>query len=211
MSVRVNLLPEATKERSRMARQRAGVLAACLTLVAALGGVYLWQDGRVSGAQAELASEQARLVALQDDLAQLHEFSELEARREAVDTRIISALGEESSVAGILQDIAAVMPADAQLDQLTVALGQAAPSADGSTGRSVGTFTAVGRTLSNHAPGVERFLIELDKVIAFEDLFVSDSRLENLDEPYATFTLESHLGPEVQTGRYRDGVPEELR
>jgi Tfp pilus assembly protein PilN len=211
MSVRVNLLPEATKQRDRTNRQRSAVLAAGLAFVMVLGGAYWWQVGRVNEAQDELLAEQARLSELQGDLAQLREFEELESRREAVDDRIILALGDEASVAGILQDIAAVMPAEAQLDQLTVSLAAADPNAATAGRPSVGSFTAVGRTLLNHAPGVERLLLELEKVAAFHDLFVSDSRLEDPAEPYATFTVESRLGPEVQTGRYDHGVPEELR
>jgi Tfp pilus assembly protein PilN len=209
--VRVNLLPQATKERDRASRQRVAFATAGLALLAVLGGAYWWQSDRVAQVHDELAVEQEQLAALQSDLAQLHEFETLEARLHAGNERIMVALGDEASVAGILQDIAAVMPADAQLEQLSVAIAGGDPAVDGTAPAAVGSFTAVGKTLFNHAPGVERLLLELDKVVAFEDLFVSNSRLDDPDEPYATFTVEARLGQEVQTGRYHDGVPEELR
>jgi hypothetical protein len=210
MSVRVNLLPEATRARDRVARQRGGLAAAGVALVLGLGSLYWWQTGRINEAQMELAAEQERLAVLQADVVALREFEDLEERRALADDMISVALGGEVSLAGILQDIAAVMPSDAQLDQLTIAVGGEGGTTT-SEEPSVGSFTAVGRSLRNHAPGVERFLLELDKIGAFHDLFVSNSRLEDPEEVFATFTVESQLGTEVETGRYTDGVPEELR
>jgi hypothetical protein len=67
---------------------------------------------------------------------------------------------------------------------------------------------AVGKSLNNHAPGLERLLIEFEKVNGFHDLFFTSSILE---EP-STRTRPSRSrrsSAEVLTGRYLDGVPEE--
>jgi hypothetical protein len=209
--VRVNLLPQATRERDRASRQRLALAVAGLALLGGLGATYWWQTDRVAQAHDQLAVEQTQLAALQSDLAQLHEFETLESRLAAGNERIMVALGDEASVAGVLQDIAAVMPADAQLEQLSVAITGGDPAMNDTPQAAVGSFTAVGKTLFNHAPGVERFLLELDKVVAFDEIFVSNSRLDDPDEPYATFTVEARLGQEVETGRYDEGVPEVLR
>lgn len=210
MSVRVNLLPQETSAKQAAARQRNGLIGAGAVVILALGATSVWQSGRVSDAEDRLAEEQAVLVALQADQQQLSEFADLESRIGESDTLIAEALATEVSFAGVMQDVASVMPSDAQLESLTVTVNTAAP-VPGVETTSYGTMVAVGRSLNNHAPGLERLLLELDKVVAFHDLFFTSSVLEEPTEPYPTFTIESQLGPEVLTGRYFDGVPEGLR
>jgi hypothetical protein len=208
--VRVNLLPASTRQRERVARQRTWLLVAGLALLAGLGGVFWWQSGQIDDARTELAAQQARLADLQLEVDALQQFAELELRLAETEAMITAALGDEVSLAGVLSDLAVVMPSDAQVDQLTITMSPNTESTS-SERPSVGSFTAVGKSLRNHAPGVERLLLELEKVVTFHDLFVSSSRLEDPEEPFATFTVESQLGPEAETGRYDRGVPEELR
>jgi hypothetical protein len=210
MSVRVNLLPQEQTARQAAARQRNGVIAGGLTVVALLGVVTLWQDGRVTDAEDRLAGEQTILATLQGEEAELGEFASLESRVSESNEQIVQAMGTEVSVAGVLQDIAAVMPSDAQLESLTLSMNPDAPI-PGSESTSLGTLVAVGKSLNNHAPGLEQLLLEFDKVNAFHDLFFTSSILEEPTDPYPTFTVEAQLGPEILTGRYFDGVPEGLR
>jgi hypothetical protein len=209
MSVRVNLLPQEQTARQAAARQRNGVIAGGVAVVALLGVVTVWQNGRVADAEDRLAAEQVVLAGLQGEVDQLAEFAELEGRVQESDTRIVQALAGEASFAGILQDVAAVMPSDAQLE--TLAITMEPPTEPGLEPTSLGSLIAVGKSLNNHAPGLERLLIEFEKVSSLEDLFFSSSILEEPSDPYPTFTVEAQLGPEVLTGRYLDGVPEELR
>jgi hypothetical protein len=214
MSVRVNLLPQEQTARQAAARQRNGVIAGGVAVVALLGVVTLWQNGRVSDAEDRLAAEQTVLAGLQAEENELGEFAELESRTAESDQLIVEALAGESSFAGVLQDVASVMPADAQLESLTLTVAPPVPGTEPETGTesaSLGTMVAVGKSLNDHAPGLERLLIELDKVAAFHDLFFTSSVLEEPDDPYPTFTVEAQLGPEILTGRYFDGVPEDLR
>ena len=210
MSVRVNLLPRETHARQAAARQRTGVVLGLVALVALLGAVFLWQMNRVDNARAELAQEEERTDELRAEVAALQEFDELRERQREAEEAMQTTLSGEASVAGILQDLAAVMPDDAQIDTLNVTVGEEAT--DDATGEAtVGTFTATGKTLTSHAPGVERVLLSLDKVASFVDLFVNSSALDDPDEDTATFSVEGKLGPEVLTERYLDGLPEDLR
>jgi hypothetical protein len=71
-----------------------------------------------------------------------------------------------------------------------------------------------GKSLESHAPGVERFLISLDKVASFVDLHVSPPRSRATRRTPTTGpspSVDGQIGPEVLTGRYDDGLPEELR
>ena len=210
MSVRVNLLPQEIAERQAAARQRGALVLGGVGLLAVLAAVTLWQESRISGAEERRDDAQAVLSALSAEEAQLSEFSDLERRVRDADEQIRTAFENEVSLAGVLQDIAAVMPSDAQLDSLNVTVSTDAPTA-ATEALSLGTLQAVGRSLNDHAPGVERLLLELDKVAAFHDLFFSSSVLQDVDEPYPTFTVEAQLGPEILTGRYDEGIPEGLR
>lgn len=210
MSVRVNLLPGDVAERNRAARQRAGLAGAGVALLVLFVLAFLFQVGRVNDARDELAVEEARVGELEAELGELREFEELQAREAAATTLLRTAFGDEASVAGILQDLAAVYPTDAQLETLTIALTE--PSAElGATRVSLGRMTATGATLQGHAPGLERILLELDKVAAFSNVFFTNSNQDAEELGIAAFTLDVDLGTEIRTLRYVDGLPEELR
>ncbi|MBW3659808.1 MAG: hypothetical protein KY457_14305 [Actinobacteria bacterium] len=210
MSVRVNLLPGEVAERNRAARQRAGLAAGAVAFLGALGLVYLVQLNRVGDAQEQLEAEQARVAELQAEVADLQEFQELEQRAAASETVLVSALGDEASIAGVLQDLAAVMPSDAELNSISITVNDTAVApVAGQTRASYGTITMSGRTLRGHAPGLERLLLELDKVASFSGLFFSSSAVDEAN--VGTFSVELNLGDEILTRRYLNGLPEELR
>lgn len=207
MSVRVNLLPEATKQRDRASQQRSIAALAAVALFAGLGGVYLWSSSQVSQAEEVLLAEQARSSELRGEEAELISFRELADRRDRSEEVLGTALAREVSAAGILQDIAAVLPSDTQLEALSVNLLPAADPAQ----VSVGSFNVTGKTLTSHAPGVERVLLSLDKVVSFRELYLNSSALDEPDDRIATFSLDGQIGPEAATNRYVDGLPEDLQ
>jgi Tfp pilus assembly protein PilN len=210
VSVRVNLLPQEAAAKQEAARQRTAFAGGGLVLLLLLGLVYFWQVSRVDNARTELAAEEARADELRAEVAALSDFDELQRRQADAQEAVRTTLSGEVTFAGILQDVAAVMPSDAQMDSVSVSVG--APSTDDVTGReTMGSMTATGQTLTSHAPGVERVLLSLDKVVSFLDLHVSSSSLQDADEGIAGFTVEAQIGPEVLTRRYDDGLPEELR
>lgn len=213
MSVRVNLLPRETYARQAAARQRMLVGVAGVVLLAVLAGAYVFQMNTLSNARDERDAAQAQLDELNAREARLAEFRDLEQRVDERQQLIATALANELSFAGILQDVATVMPADAALTEFDVtAVTDAGP--DGEAVREiVARISAGGETLRGHAPGLERLLIEFDKIAAFFDVYVTDSVLDE-DEPeddVAIFTVEVDVGQEARTQRYMDGVPEELR
>jgi Tfp pilus assembly protein PilN len=207
MSVRVNLLPEATKQRGRANQQRLMALGAAGLLLLVLGGTWWWAANQVSQAEDRLAAEQSVTAGLRAEEAELIAFRDLADRREqAVETLIVS-MADEVSIAGVLQDLAAVMPADAQMDTLTVNLQGVPERTD-----VIGNLVITGQTLTSHAPGVERMLLALEKVATFGELFLNSSTLEEDQvDPVATFSLEGAVRAEARTDRYVDGLPGDLR
>lgn len=207
--VRVNLLPREVEEEDVARRQRLLVVVLALLLVAVMAVLYVLQLNRVSDAEEELAAEQATRRQLQQEVEALQEFARLEERVGQAAGTLTTALGGEVTVAGILQDIAAVMPTDAALATLNISLGETDQGTFALGGPAVGRVSGSGQSLRGHAPGVERFLLEFDKVAAFSNVFFSGSTVD--EEGTTTFTFEIDLGPEMRTGRYGDGLPEELR
>ena len=213
MSVRVNLLPRETYARQAAARQRMLVGLAGLALLALLAGAYVFQMNTLSNARDERDVAQAELDELTAREAELAEFGDLEERVEQRQQLIATALAGELSYASILQDVAAVMPSDAALTEVDVtAVADAGP--DGEAVREiVARIVADGESLQGHAPGLERLLLEFDKIAAFFDIYVTDSVLddEDDDEDVAVFTFEVDVGEEARTNRYAEGVPGGLR
>ena len=207
MSVRVNLLPEATKARDRASNQRALVAAAGLALMIGLGGLYFAASSQVNAAEDQLLAEEAITSQNQLQVAELVAFRDLADRSEVAEAVLLAAMGGEVSAAGILQDIALVTPADTQLETLNVQiLGPTELDPD-----AVGSINMNGKTLASHTPGVERVLIELDKVVTFSDLYLNSSTLDDASERVASFSLDGRVASEASTGRYANGLPEELR
>lgn len=203
MSVRVNLIPREVEERN-VARRQQGVIVAIAAAVLLVLGLFYWmQLGRVNDKKAELAQEEQTRDQLQGEVTALQEFAELEAELEAKNVLIASAMGAEISGAGLLQDVAAVTPSDMALLSLGVTLTPIEEAG------AFGQVTASAETLLGHAPGVERVLLSFDKVASFRDVFFNSSSLDETD--IASFTFDFFLGPEVLTGRYLQGLPEELR
>jgi Tfp pilus assembly protein PilN len=216
MSVRVNLLPQEQTARQAAARQRTGIIAGAAVLVVALGGAYVWASSQVTEAETRLAAAQDVSAGLRLEVEQLADIRELDQRRTETIELLSTTLAGEVSMAGILQDVASVIPSDTQLDALNVDITPVAADApaDATLGAEPGAIGAVnltGKTLEAHAPGVERFLLELDKVAGFRDLYVNSSALDDPDERVATYSIDAAIGPEALTGRYWTGLPEELR
>jgi hypothetical protein len=211
MSVRVNLLPQLTRERDRALQQRNVLIGAATLLLVGLGALHVWGASGVDTARDELVAAQLMTTQLDGEVAEMAAFSDLARRQQESELAMQTALGDEVSVAGIFQDFALVMPTDAQFETLTIQLGFDEDLEDGVAPSRVGTFTATGRTLAAHAPGVERFLIEMDKISNFQALYLSSSVLDEPDDRVATFTFDGELGLTAQTGRYANGLPEEFR
>jgi Tfp pilus assembly protein PilN len=213
VSVRVNLLPQATKAGAKATRQRGLAAALGLLLLLVLAGVYWWQSSEIRDAEDRLAQEELVAQGLQNEVNALSEYRDLDLELQAATEAVQLSMDGEVSVAAILQDLAARMPPEAQLDAITITLGE--EQVDPASGQtSVGTFSGTAQSLLSHAPGVERFLLSIDSFQSLFDLFVGTSTLEedrDDDLQVVEFTFDGRVSDAVQTDRYADGVPEELR
>jgi Tfp pilus assembly protein PilN len=213
-TVRVNLLPDTDRRRAQAGRQNVAIVAGFVVLLGAVGAGWWLANSQVTQAQAELAAEEGVLADLRAERARLGEFEELDTLIQRTDNDLAATLGSEVTMAGLLQDLAAVMPADVELTRLAITLSPAAEASLGDERDPIGLASLTGRSIQGHAPGVERLLLALDKLGALDDLFMSNSTVEAqevLSAEVVQFTVEADLGPEARTGRYAAGIPEVLR
>ena len=202
MTAKVNLLPQATRADAGKTRQRGIAVGVVLLVIAALGLATFLQFGVLEDAEQDLADAQAELVAAQAEVAALAEFEDIEQRLAETNELVTSVLAGETTLAGILQDIALVTPTEGAFTSMGLTFQQDDPS-------TVGTFTGNAEVLSSHAPGVERFLLQLERPAGFRNAFPGGSAID--EDDIATFPVTVQLGPEYRTGRYQDGLPEVLR
>lgn len=201
MSVRVNLLPQEVQARGQANRARvlAGVVG--LAVLVVLAGLSFLQRGTIDDAEDRLAAVQADNEALRADISALQPFADLEARADGSVAVVASALGGEGSLATILQDLSAVMPPNGQIESLAITLpGEALTPQVGGDRLVYGRLAATGKVLDGLAPGIERLIIDLDRVASFDNVYVTSSTVD--EEGVATFALEIELGPETLTRRY---------
>lgn len=200
MSVKVNLLPQEVGERSRAGRQRALTGAAFGILLLGVGGAWWWNGGRVDDARTELAAADEQVATLQGELSELEPFAQLQAREQAGSQLLGQTLGDEVSVAGVLQDLSSVFPPNAELSSLSVTItGERSPVAGGQR-IVLGQVQGTGYLLLGVAPGAERLLLDVGRAAAFDNVFVSTQYDEALAADQFSFDFE--LGPEASTDRY---------
>lgn len=202
MTARVNLLPGSVRERDAAGRQRifAGVIV--LIVILGLGVATFLQRGILNDAEEELADAEAELVAATAEVNELAMYIDLEERLARTDSLLSSVMADEATLAGILQDVALVTPTSGAFTSMQITFDHEDPML-------VGTFAGTAEVLSSHAPGVERFLLQLERAAGFRNVYPGGSTIDEND--IAEFPVTISLGPEYRTERYQDGLPEELR
>lgn len=205
MSVRVNLLPRASKEGAKATRQRVAAGSLVLAVLIALGAASLWQRSVLSDAEEELEIARAELAAASADVRALSPYAALANQLDADRELIVGALSWQATLAGVLQDLALIMPDGTDFRSLTINFTPGEPADDGLP-ETVGTLQASGESLELIAPGIERLLLQLERVAGFQEVFVSQVNID--EEDVVSYSIDLQLGREHLTGRFLEGIPE---
>jgi hypothetical protein len=209
--VRVNLLPQSTRERAKASRQRGAVLAVFVVLLGGIGGAYWLQLGKVDEARAQRDLAMEQVAARQAEVTELAAFQDLQTRVQQVTGALATALGPEISAAGLLQDIAAVTPLDTAVTSIEFTMVDEVVGLDGEVAKpSAARVTVKGET-TGELPGVERAILAYEKVVSFFDVYFTSSEIDDQQPDVLLFTFDADLSEGARTGRYLFGVPEELR
>lgn len=192
---RINLLPPEIRERQRARRQTTIVAAAGLAVILLLGGFYVLQQITLSGVEDELAEQNRRNQELESQVQDLRRFDELLAEIEQKEELLATLLTNEVRWSGVLRDISLVIPTDAWLESMNGTI-QPEATLPADQAALIGSITFTG--VADRHPTVAEWLTALEKIIGFENPWVSESaggQIEGL--PVVNFTSSVDLSGAV--------------
>lgn len=146
---RIDLLPRELVEQRLVRRQRSGIGAGFLVLLAVLGIWYVLETRQLSDAQAAADQERATATGLRVQRAQLQPLADLEAQIAAAEQLRASVYRNEIRFSGVMRDISAIVPEDVWLTSMAVAFNSTA-----GTSSTTGTTTAATTQAGGAAPAV---------------------------------------------------------
>jgi hypothetical protein len=136
---RIDLLPRQLVEQRLVRRQRTGIGAAFLVLLAALAVWYVLETQTLHDAQAQADQEQATAAGLRAQRAQLQPLADLEAQIAAAEQLRATVYRNEIRFSGVMRDISAIVPDDVWLTSMAVAFTDAATASQAGTGTAAST------------------------------------------------------------------------
>lgn len=201
MMRRIDLLPPVYEERRRQRRNVTSVFIAGLIVLLLLVGWVVFLNIQINDAQDELADVQARNAVLEQQIAELQRFAELQAEVEAKRTALQTVFAGDVDWPALLTEIAMVVPGEVWLTNLTASAGLTEGAAP------VGTETAAVRIderepfgrmafqgTSLSMPGVARWMIRLETVREFFAVYLNSAALsEQAEGVVETVAFDSTL------------------
>jgi Tfp pilus assembly protein PilN len=179
----VNLLPPDVLAAQRQ-RRLAGVVA--LAGVGVIGLIllfYVIQLGRLNGVQSDIERAELNNQALQNEIAQLQEFEQLQAQAQEKQQLLDEVFANEISFSGLLMDVSRVIPGTAALTSMNASTQEAAPTTGGDT-------LLIGRI------DVAGLALDLDTVASW---LVRLERVEGWVNPWVTSIADPETGPITYT------------
>jgi Tfp pilus assembly protein PilN len=221
---RVNLLPKEIRERRLLRRQRSGVAAGFLLLLALLGLWYVREAQQAAEVRRQADEARADADGLRARKAALEPYAALERQVAAAEQLKAKVYAREVRFSAVLQDISALMPADVWLTQMSAALkttgdaaagGAAAAAAGAATpgspgaGSPVATITFSGAGLGHvDVGGFMRALAAGPKkrgspVYLNPYFTASQKNAQEGGDPTVTFTASVDLSQAAFSGRFQ--------
>lgn len=184
--MRINLLPPELRERQRGRRRVIGISVAGAIVIVLLAAFFVVQQVRLSGVQDDLDQQQATNAGLQQQIADLQSFEDLQAELQADQELLQGLLVNEVLWSGILRDISLVIPGEAWLEALSGTITAEPVSGSEAVAEPppaglIGQITFSGKTFDH--PTVALWLSRLAEVEGFVDPWLSVAEREEADEP----------------------------
>jgi Tfp pilus assembly protein PilN len=200
----VNLLPADVKERQRVRRTTALVVAGVAGAVGVLFFLFVLQAARLSQASDDLAAQQRVNAGLQARIAELQPFRDLQERVAARQALVAEATAGRVAWSGVLHDLSMVIPGKMWLTGMTATLTP--PVATGSTGGADAAAPAGPALIGNiqftgtafDKPTLAKWLTRLEKVTGWVNPWIS-SATTSADSLEVQFTGTVDLSVEATT------------
>jgi len=226
---RIDLLPRRLVEQRLVRRQRTGIGAGFLVLLAALGVWYVLETQQLSDAQAAADQERATATGLRAQRAQLQPLADLESQIDAAEQLRATVYRNEIRFSGVMRDISAIVPDDVWLTSMAVtfntsgstpttggasapapAAGAAAAATPGSPGAGspVASITFAGAGLEHvDVGGFLRALARGPKKggqqVYLNPYFTTSQKGDKEGQPTVSFTATVDLSSAAYSGRYQ--------
>jgi hypothetical protein len=227
----IDLLPRGLVEQRLVRRQRTGIGAGFLVLLAVLGIWYALETQALHDAQAEADREQATATGLRAQRAQLQPLADLEAQITAAEQLRAVVYRNEIRFSGVMRDISTIVPDDVWLTSMAVAFTGAtngsqagtgtasAPSANGvgatattpgspGAGSPIASITFAGAGLEHvDVGGFLRALARGPKKggehVYLNPYFTTSQKADETGQAMVTFSATVDLSSAAYSGRYQ--------
>lgn len=210
---RIDLLPSSYAERRRQRRNVSLVIMVGAFILLLLIGWYFLLSSQINSARDELAAAEAQNRNLEEQIAALQVFAELDAEVRNKKIALQTVFAGDIDWPAIMTEIAMVVPGEVWLDTLTASAGATEGSAQvGSETNEiplsrqvpVGRISFTGNSASC-MPGVAKWLVRLANVDEFEAAWIgsateSDTRAGC--EPPVTYDSTLELNQKALSHRF---------
>jgi Tfp pilus assembly protein PilN len=207
----VNLLPPEIRQRQAQRRNTTLIALGGAGVLVLLLLFYLIQLGRLSGAQEDLEAQQAENAQVEQQIAELQPFADLEQQLADRQALVAQLYLNEISWSSVLLDISRVIPDASVLTNMSGTLTAPAVGATGAVGVTgaapgslIGSMTFSGVALDSET--ISTWLTRLEEVEGWVNAWVS-SATENAERSRIyTFTSGVDLTIDSTTERGRGGA-----
>ncbi len=217
MMRRIDLLPTRYVERRRERRNTGVVVIASLLILLLLLGWWFLLGSQINTEEDNLAAAQAENAQLNQQIAELQHFADLELEVQTKRAALASVFAGDIRWPALLTEIAMVIPGEVWLTSWTSSAG--ATEGAGTVGTETATVRIsndlptgriqfAGQSLS--MPGVAKWLIRLGTVRAFSAIWLnSASATEGSDGVPGLVSFDStlELGEDALSKRFVGGTP----
>lgn len=183
MMRRIDLLPAAYVERRRDRRSRGIVVIIAVLVILLLVAWYFMLRMQIATARDELATEQTANAVLENEIAELQEFADLDAEVKAKRTALQTVFAGDIDWPALMTDVAMVVPGEVWIESFSASAGETEGATPVPTETneirlwrqlSVGRVTVTGNSASC-MPGVAKWLIRLATVDEFEAAWIGSA------------------------------------
>lgn len=197
----VNLLPPEILERQKWRRLTLMVLAGGAVVIGLVFVFYLLQARTLGGVRDDIDAQRATNEGLRGEIAELQRFEDLQVLAQAKQQLITSAFAGEVSLSGMLMDVSRVIPSEAALNSLAIAITPVSPDAVPVEGAPtfVGTITTSGE--GDGIDTLSTWLTRLEQVEGWVNPWMSSISRRGEGETVFTFSSGVDLTVEVVTER----------
>ena len=196
---RVNLLPQEIKKGQQTRRRTALVVIAGAVVVGVI--IFLWvlQGVNLSSVNDDIDAQNTTNVSLQERIAGLQKYADLQAQAQQQAQLLASAYADEVAYSGVLVDVSKVIPPDMFLTSYSSTIDTTAVASSTSTTTFVGTMAFSGSTL--HFDSLSTWLTRLEEVDGWANPWTSNISQDGSVSGAYTFDTTVDLTQDALTQR----------